>query len=168
MFKNFSPILKHMTLKTILAIVINKRWTLRQFDVESTFLHGKLKEIVHMKQPLGYKSEDHPNHIYYKKKAIYELHQAPRTWYEKFNLVLYNYEFFTSQSELSLFIFSLKKGTVYVLLYVDDIILTRSCSCLINNVVSVLVDNFKLKDLSKLSYFLGISIDYFDNKMYIS
>jgi hypothetical protein len=102
------------------------------------------------------------------KKAIYGLRQVSRTWYEKFASVFHNFGFFTTQSNPSLFIFNLEGGIVYVFLYVDDIILTGSCNSLINNVVSILVDKFKLKDLGKLSYFLGISINYSANQLFVS
>jgi histone deacetylase 1/2 len=49
MFETFSPVLNHTTLRTILVIAITKGWNLHQFDVESAFLHGELKETIYMK-----------------------------------------------------------------------------------------------------------------------
>jgi histone deacetylase 1/2 len=138
MFETFSLVLKHTTLHTILAITVNQRWDLRQFDFESAFLHGELHEIVHMNQPPGFVSKNFPNHICKMKKAIYSLRQVLRTWYEKFSSVLHTYRFVTSPFDPSLYIFIFENISVFILLYVDDIIITRSHSNTIQDVISIL------------------------------
>ncbi|XP_026452652.1 uncharacterized protein LOC113353177 [Papaver somniferum] len=47
---------------------------------------------------------------------------------------------------------------MYLLLYVDDIILTGSSGMLLNSLISSLSPEFKMKDLGSLHYFLGIEI----------
>ncbi|GKD03040.1 putative ribonuclease H-like domain-containing protein [Tanacetum coccineum] len=51
-------------------------------DVKSAFLYGTIKEEVYVTQPLGFKDPDHPDKVYKVVKALYGLHQAPRSWYE--------------------------------------------------------------------------------------
>ncbi|GKE16715.1 retrovirus-related pol polyprotein from transposon TNT 1-94 [Tanacetum coccineum] len=57
-------------------------------DVKSTLLNGKLKEEVYVKQPLGFESNEFPNHVCKLDKALYGLKQAPRAWYLKGTLSL--------------------------------------------------------------------------------
>jgi histone deacetylase 1/2 len=121
---------------------------------------------MYMRQPLSYINKKHPNHVCKMNKAIYGLHQALRTWYEKFSSALHNFGFITSQSDPSLFILISNDKTMYILLYVDDIIIIGSYSSLIQEVISILNNKFILKDLCKLSYFLGIFIDYDNNGLF--
>ncbi|KAK4377058.1 hypothetical protein RND71_003354 [Anisodus tanguticus] len=58
----------------------------------------------------------------------------------------------------SLFTFHHGSSTAYLLLYVDDIVLTASSDCLKNEIIALLKTEFDMTDLCKLSYFLGISV----------
>nr|GFC67216.1 putative ribonuclease H-like domain-containing protein [Tanacetum cinerariifolium] len=53
-----------------------------QMDVKSAFLYGTIKEEVYVCQPLGFEDPDYPDKVYKVVKALYELHQAPKAWYE--------------------------------------------------------------------------------------
>ena len=68
--------------------------------------------------------------------------------------------FVASVADASLFILSHESVTVYLLLYVDDIIITGNNSTTISNIISQLSTAFELKDLGPLRYFLGLQIDY--------
>ena len=68
--------------------------------------------------------------------------------------------FTASVADASLFV--LKQGSfiVYLLLYVDDIIITGSDSTVVSTIISQLLTTFEVKDLGPLRYFLGLQIDY--------
>lgn len=91
-------------------------------------------------------------------KALYGLKQAPRAWYDSLKHTLLNWGFQRSKSDSSLFYF--KKGTqvLFILVYVDDILVTGSCNLLINHFVKELNTSFALKDLGEIDYFLGIEV----------
>jgi hypothetical protein len=69
----FSPVVKAATIRLILSLVVSNGWSLRQLDVQNTFLHGVLEEEVYMRQPPGYESSEHPNFVCKLDKAIYGL-----------------------------------------------------------------------------------------------
>ena len=77
----FSPVVKAATICLILSIAVSNRWSLRQLDVQNTFLHGVLEEEVYMRQPPGYVDQTRPHWVCKLDKALYGPKQAPRAWY---------------------------------------------------------------------------------------
>lgn len=109
-----------------------------------------------MTQPEGFIIPNRNNHVCELSKAIYGFKQAPRAWYEHFRYVLLQYNFIQSQSDLSLFILHTKIEVAYILIYVDDIIITGSSTPLLDRIIHHIQFVFALKDLGPLHYFLGI------------
>jgi uncharacterized lipoprotein YehR (DUF1307 family) len=66
--------------------------------------------------------------------------------------------FTEAKSDTSLFIYSHGTETVFLLLYVDDIVLTASSQQLLHRVIAALKKEFAMKDLGPLHHFLGISV----------
>ena len=95
-------------------------------DVKNAFLHGHLNETVYMHQPMGFRSKTYPDHVCLLKKSLYGLKQAPRAWYKRFADFVATIWFTHSKSDHSLFIYKNGSNIAYILLYVDDIILTAS------------------------------------------
>jgi len=78
--QNFSPVVKPVTIRTILSVAVMHGWPLHQLDVNNAFLHGHLTEEVYMSQPPGFRDQSSPNYVCCLKKAIYGFKQAPRAW----------------------------------------------------------------------------------------
>jgi hypothetical protein len=154
----FSPVVKAATIHLILSLAVSNGWSLRQLDVQNTFLHGVLEEEVYMRQPPGYESSEHPNFVCKLDKVIYDLKQAPRAWYSKLSSKLQMMGFVPSKGDTSLFFLRAKNVTVYVLVYVDDIIVASSSSKAMTALLQDLERDFALKDLGDFHYFLGIEV----------
>ena len=110
----------------VLSIAVARGWCLRQLDVQDVFLHGVQEEEVYMKQPPGFESNDAPFLVCKLDKAIYGLKQAPRAWYSRLSVKLIELGFKSSKSDTSLFIYQKNGITIFMLIYVDDIIVTSS------------------------------------------
>jgi hypothetical protein len=93
------------------------------------------------------------------RKSLYGLKQAPRAWYSRFATYLTTLGFIEAKSDTSLFIFRHGSDTEYLLLYVDDIILTASSMELLRRIISALQWEFAMKDLGPLHHFLGITVE---------
>ena len=52
--ETFAPVVKMVTVRTVLAVVATQAWELHQMNVHSAFLHGDLEEVVYMKPPPGF------------------------------------------------------------------------------------------------------------------
>lgn len=122
----FSPVVKAATIRTVLSIAVSRGWCLRQLDVQNAFLHGYLEEEVYMRQPLGYENKSKPNYICKLDKALYGLKQAPRAWYSRLSTKLISLGFQASKADTSLFFYNKGGVTIFVLIYVDDIIVASS------------------------------------------
>ena len=108
-------------------------WPIRQMDVKNAFLHGDLAETIYCQQPAGFADASFPTHVCRLNKSLYALKQAPRTWFLRFTCFLHSLGFVSSKCDASLFI--LRRGTslAYLLVYVDDIILTASTTALLRH-----------------------------------
>jgi hypothetical protein len=91
---------------------------------------------------------------------LYELKQAPWAWYIRFATYLTTLGFIEAKSDTSLFIFHHGSDTVYLLLYIDDIIRTASSTELLRRTISALQREFAMKDLGPLHHFLGITVEH--------
>ena len=158
--ETFSPVVRHTTVRLILAAYSG--WKLHQLDVKNAFLHGVLAEEVYMTQPWGF--EQCPtSHVCKLHKSLYGLKQAPRAWNERFTAFLPTLGFKSSYADPSLFVKVTGSAKAYLLLYVDDIIVTCNNEDLIAEIKASLQVEFEMKDLGQLHFFLGLEIQYMKN-----
>ena len=152
----FSPVIKSTTIRIILGLAVNCDWPVRQIDVNTAFLQGHLKEEVFMSQPPGFHDPNKPTHVCRLRKALYGLKQAPRAWYSELKTFLTTIGFRNSLADASLFILKHNGDYVYLLVYVDDILVTGSSSTLVQQIIDAIARKFSIKDMGNLGYFLGI------------
>lgn len=153
----FSPVVKPTTVRIILALAVSRNWSLRQVDIQNAFLHGELQEEVYMHPP-GFVNKSHPNFVCKLQKSLYGLKQAPRAWYSTLSQKVQALGFHRSRADTSLFLFRRGKVTIYMLIYVDDIIIASSCAQATDRLIAQLRDAFAVKDLGTLTYFLGVEV----------
>lgn len=156
--ETFSPVVKPATVRTVLSLAVSKDWPIHQLDVKNAFLHGTLQETVYCSQPAGFIDPTKPDMICRLNKSLYGLKQAPRAWYSRFASFLLTLGFSEARSDTSLFIYHRGSDVVYLLLYVDDIVLTASSDSLLRWTISALQAEFSMKDLGPLHHFLGIRL----------
>lgn len=156
--ETFSPVVKLVTIRIVLTLAVRQGWPIRQLDVNNAFLQGTLKEEVFMIQPPGFVNKNFPDHVCRLKKALYGLKQAPRAWYTELRVFLLSLGFVNSTADASLFIYKKPEVTLYLLVYVDDIIMTGNSSAELSKLIATLAARFSLKDLGCLSYFLGVEV----------
>ena len=91
-------------------------------DVKNVFLNGDLSEEVYMQPPPSLSIES--NKVCHVRRALYGLKQAPRVWFAKFISTIFHLGYTTSPYDSALFLRRTDKGTIFLLLYVDDMIIT--------------------------------------------
>ena len=148
--ETFSPVIKPPTVRPILSLAVSQNWPLRQLDVKNVFLHGTLKKEVYMAQPQGYIDSSHPHSVCKLHKSIYGLKQALRAWFESFTTQLPHLGFIALTADSSLFIYNNHHVIAYLLLYVDDIVLTSNSTSFLDSLILQLKKVFDLKVISLL------------------
>jgi len=156
--ETFSPVIKQAIVRLVFSITVSHNWKIHQLDIHNAFLNGVLTEEVYMKQPPGFVDPTLPSHVCRLHKSLYGLKQTPRAWYTRLSDFLLSIGFLASKVDTSLFILSDDTNTFYLLVYVDDILLTGNNSAMLHHLVQLLSSEFKLRDLGDVHYFLGIEV----------
>ena len=91
-------------------------------DVKNSFLNGKLSEEVYMQPPPSLSVES--NKVCHLRRALYGLKQAPRAWFVKFNSTIFRLGYTASPYDSALFLRRTDKGTILLLLDMDNMIIT--------------------------------------------
>jgi hypothetical protein len=156
--ETFSPVVKPATVRTVLSLAVSRSWPVHQLDVKNAFLHGTLSETVYCAQPAGFEDTSRPDFVCRLNRSLYGLKQAPRAWYSRFATFLLQLGFAEAKSDTSLFVYRRGSETAYLLLYVDDIVLTASSADLRQRIIAALQREFSMKDLGELHHFLGMQV----------
>jgi histone deacetylase 1/2 len=164
----YSPVIKPTTIRVILSLAVMQGWQMRQLDVDNAFLHGHLEEDVYMVQPAGYVDSRFPHHVCKLEKSLYGLKQAPRAWFARLSSRLQELGFIPSKADVSLFVYKHDSITIYMLVYVDDIIVVSSTAKAADHLLAKLRQTFPVKDLGHLGYFLGIEVKHQRSSLHLS
>nr|GEU63129.1 ribonuclease H-like domain-containing protein [Tanacetum cinerariifolium] len=162
------------------VVVMWRRWSvvegvgegenepIHQLNVKNAFLNGDLFETVYMYQPPSFVDTRFPHHVCHLQRSLYGLKQAPRAWFERFACYSLRVGFLSSRCDSPLFIYRHGAEIAYLLIYVDDIILTPSSRALLHHIITFLHIEFEMTDLGPLNYFLGISVIRDSKGMFLS
>ena len=164
--ETFTPVAQISFVRAFLAVVTTNKWDLFQMDVKNTFLNENLSEEVYMQPPPGLSIES--NKVCHLRRALYGLKQAPRAQFAKFNSTISRLGYIASYYDSTLFICRTDKGTILLLLYVYNIIITGDNLSGIQELKDFLNQQFEMKDLGHLSYFLGLEITHSTDGFYIT
>lgn len=96
------------------------------------------------------------------------MKQAPRAWYSRLASHILSLGFVGARSDTSLFVYRHGSETAYLLLYVDDIVLTASSAQLLRRIIDALTAEFSMKDLGRLHHLLGVSITQRSGGLFLS
>jgi hypothetical protein len=121
-------------------------------DVKIAFLNGNLTEDVYMIQPESFIDPKHAGKIYKLQKSIYGLKQASQSWNLHFDEVVKGFCLIKKVEKP--YVYKKVSGNivVFLVLYVDDILLIRKDIPIVEVVKSSLRKNFSMKDLGEAMY----------------
>lgn len=163
----FAPVVRQITLRTVLAIASCRRMRVKHVDIKTAYLYGDLDETIYMRQPPGLESED-KELVCILKKSLYGLKQGARMWNRKITGILKICGFVASSADPCLFIKNCDGKLIFILIYVDDVIIIYNKENEFEKIVQELMKNFKLTNLGEISYFLGIQIERINEVFYLN
>jgi hypothetical protein len=152
-----APVARYTSIRATMDIAANMGWKLHQMDIKTTFPNGVIEEEVYVEQPQEFATHESQTHVSRLKKALYGLKQAHRTWYGRIDNFLMSLGFIKSKAYSNLYYNIENDDKVILLLYVDDLFLTRN-EKLITNCKKKLASEFEMKDLGQMHYFLGLEV----------
>ena len=127
-------------------------------DVKLAFLNGNLEEDMYMIQPEGFVDPNNARKICKLKKSIYGLKQASRSWNIHFDEVVKGFGFCQIEEEPCVYKKESGSVVVFLILYVDDILLIGNDIPMLQSVKTSLNNSFSIKDLGEVAYILVIKI----------
>ncbi|KAE8654946.1 hypothetical protein F3Y22_tig00117034pilonHSYRG00285 [Hibiscus syriacus] len=146
----FSLVVKHSSIRILLALVAQLNLELAQLDVKTDFLHGDLEEEIYMTQLEGYKDGGCEKWVCKLNKLLYGLKQSPRQWYKLFDSFMRRQKYTRSKYDHCVYLQKLKDGSfIYLLLYVDDMLIASNSQNEIDKLKTQLNQEFEMKDLGE-------------------
>ena len=118
-------------------------------DVKTAFLNGNLLEDVYMTQPEGFVDPKYPNRVCKLQRSIYGLKQASRSWNLRFDEAVKEFGFLKNEDEPCVYKKTSGSIVVFLILYVDDILLIGNDIPTLLNVKQWLGKCFSMKDLGE-------------------
>src|SRR5581483_8805562 len=122
--ETFSPVAKLSSIRLFISLAATYSWPLHQLDVKNAFLHGDLQEEVYLEQPPGFIAQGEYSKVCKLKKSLYGLKQSPRAWFGRFSSVVKEFGMTRSEADHSMFYRLSGSLCTYLIVYVDDIVIT--------------------------------------------
>ncbi|KAL4347437.1 hypothetical protein GQ457_17G004910 [Hibiscus cannabinus] len=167
----FSPVVRHTSIRAVLALVASSDLHLEQMDVKTAFLHGDLEEQIYMQQPEGFTQSGDEHLVCRLKKSLYGLKQSPRQWYKRFDSYMIKIGYKRCEYDYCVYVKSLDDGSfIFLLLYVDDMLIAAKNMHDVVGLKALLSQEFDLKDLGPAKKILGMEIhrDRSSRKLWLS
>jgi hypothetical protein len=158
--ETFASVVKLISYKTLMTISAKRDLQIRHMNVIIAFLYEVLDEDVYVDQSHMFEFErnDDKNLVCKLKKALYELKQASKIWYDIIHKFLIDLDFKRSDSNHAIFIFKTENKTIFLAMYVNDLLLFESNLNDLKIIQNELKKRFKMIDLSQLSHYLEMKI----------
>jgi hypothetical protein len=167
----FSPVVKIVSIQSVLVLVSLLDLELEKLDVKTAFLHGDLDEEIYMEQPEGFVQNHSKKFVCKLKKSLYGLRQSRRKWYKKFDSFMVSQNYTRSKYDHCVY-FKKLNNTIFIILvlYVDDMLLASKIITEINRLKAQMARAYDMKDLGAARKILGMEIfrDRRNGKLWLS
>lgn len=183
-YQTFAPVARMESVRMLLALAAEFSMEVRQFDVVTAYLNGKLEECVYMQFPLmlpemleliindNQVNEDvrarasnmlmeikQGANVCRLRKGIYGLKQAGRLWHARLSKKLKSIGLESTKGEPCMYHAHRDGNLLLLVIYVDDILMASTDSGWVDEVKEKLLEEFEIKDLGLAKHCLGLEIN---------
>lgn len=152
--ETFAPTARLTSIRVLMQMSVQNNYLLHQMDVTSAYLNADIDYTIYVEQPKGF--EVGQNKVCSLNKSLYGLKQSGRMWNQVLNDFLYSQGFIRSKVDNCIYVKNYDSHIVYILVWVDDLIIATDDIHVMNETKSLLSNRFKMVDLGDLKWFLGI------------
>lgn len=171
----FSPVARLESIRLIMATAVELNMSIEQIDITGAYLYGYLQEDIYMEKPILLEDclkelindrnekkqiravakelikdlNNSNNAVCYLKRAIYGLKQAGRQWHERLSKKLKELNLEPTISDPCVYRGRRESHTLYMIIYVDDMLITSTDPNWIKSIKMELFKTFDMKDLGK-------------------
>lgn len=156
--ETFAPVVRQTTLRTLLAVAGHRKMHVLHLDAKTAFLNSELEETVYMRQPMGFVKEGKEHQVCELKKAIYGLKQSARSWNQTISNLLLGNGYHQSDVDPCLFKKLDDEFWIYILIYVDDLLVISKSQKHIDDAECLLKSKFEMKNLGPVRNYVGLEV----------
>ena len=160
--ETFSPTARHTSIRMLMQLVAQEKLQVHQMDVKTAYLNADIDCEIYLEQPKGFvRTNENGDELVCKlKKSLYGLKQSGRNWNHVLHKFLIDQNFKQSVADPCLYTKLEKDVMSMILIWVDDLIICSSNDDVLNTIKKSLKDQFQMKDMGQLSWFLGIEFTF--------
>ena len=163
----FSTVVKSTTIRMVLIVATHRRWHLSAIDIAQAYLQAELTEDLYMMVPplIPAFDADGDRLVCKLNRSLYGLRQAGREWNTLLVKFIIGWGFKQSSVDVCLFTRDEDDGSIWLLIYVDDVVIACSTTTLREKFVTDLSKRFPTEDRGPLKWILGLSVEYSDGRI---
>ena len=162
----YSPVVNMDSMRSLLAYAVKNKMIIHTIDIKNAYLNSEIQQEVYIRQHPLYIDPNRPTHVYLLNKSQYGLPNSSYEWYSTFVSFLLNNGF--TQSKIDQCIFYTNDYQVFLVLYVDDILLLSLMLEFINKIKNLIRTKFQFRDKASIKSFLGIEFKYDQQRLMMS
>ena len=161
--ETYSPVIRYSSIRALLVFAVQNSMIIHQMDVVTVFLNGTLDEEIYIHGATTIKKGE--EHLVCKlKRSLYGLKESSRCWNTVFKQYIESINFKQCTADPCIFVTGEEVDVTIVAVYVDDLIVITKTPEAMKKIKESLAACFKMKDLGKMHYCLGISIQHDEEK----
>lgn len=159
--ETFSPTASMTSIRVLMQKAVQENLIVHQMDVKTAYLHAPIECEIYIEQPEGYKVKSQGNEklVCKLEKSLYGLKQSGRNWNRMLHEYLCENQFVQNPADHCVYTKVTKTEKVFIIIWVDDLIIAASDLSVLKDVKEMLMLKFRMKDLGKLTHFLGINFE---------
>jgi len=161
--ETFAPVVRAETLRWLVSYATQNRLEIHLQDISNAYLYADMDHVIFMTQPQGL--DDGSKDVFILLKSLYGAKQAGNLWYQFLMTFLKKNGFRQSTADPCLYIY-ITPANGLIAVYVDDIF-TFGTREIIEEIKSILRQEFDVKDAGPITFGLGVQFGQHEGGYYM-